>query len=339
MTSPGGESTHSAGSPGGGTRRLSGAVAALLGWAGVGLVNAVGLFGVPLRRGGAGERALHHVYDFGHALALGLLAFGTVLLVARFGPKRPLLRVLLLAPGSVATAVWLLAEDLGGTAERVAGTDTGWPLRLLCAVAGLSVPLAFLASLLPARLAARLPSLLLGAVLVGGNERVLVNGYPGVHRWVALTGATLLAASAAGLPLRGPLFAVAERLTPVRARVALGVLTALSLVTLAVPPPSDVELAMLERDTALLAAPLTELHAPKPAIASFESIDARLRNHQAPEEVWEEYLPLMQAQIPIIAGLINIDALIGEPKVLFLALPLPLSDATGSPVRAMALLY
>jgi kynurenine formamidase len=76
-----------------------------------------------------------------------------------------------------------------------------------------------------------------------------------------------------------------------------------------------------------------------PAIASFESIDARLRNHQAPEEVWEEYLPLMQAQIPIIAGLINIDALIGEPKVLFLALPLPLSDATGSPVRAMALLY
>lgn len=76
-----------------------------------------------------------------------------------------------------------------------------------------------------------------------------------------------------------------------------------------------------------------------PTIASFETIDARLRNHQPPEEVWEEYLPLMQAQIPIIAGLVNVDALVGEAKVLFVALPLPLSDATGSPVRASALIY
>ena len=35
----------------------------------------------------------------------------------------------------------------------------------------------------------------------------------------------------------------------------------------------------------------------------------------------------------------HIDALIGESRVLFLALPLPLSDATGSPVRATALVY
>lgn len=76
-----------------------------------------------------------------------------------------------------------------------------------------------------------------------------------------------------------------------------------------------------------------------PTIASFEAIDGRLRNHQPPEEVWEEYLPLMQAQIPIIAGLVNLDALIGESKILFVGLPLPLSDATGSPVRATALLY
>lgn len=76
-----------------------------------------------------------------------------------------------------------------------------------------------------------------------------------------------------------------------------------------------------------------------PTITSYESIDARLRNHQPPEEVWEEYLPLMQAQIPIIAGLVNLDSLVGEKKVLFVALPLPLSDATGSPVRASALVY
>jgi kynurenine formamidase len=76
-----------------------------------------------------------------------------------------------------------------------------------------------------------------------------------------------------------------------------------------------------------------------PTIASYESIDARLRNHQPPEEVWEEYLPLMQAQIPIIAGLVNLDTLIGEPTALFVALPLPLSNATGSPLRASALIF
>lgn len=76
-----------------------------------------------------------------------------------------------------------------------------------------------------------------------------------------------------------------------------------------------------------------------PTIASYEAIDSRLRNHQPPEEVWEEYLPLMQAQIPIIAGLVNLDTLIGESKILFIGLPLPLSDSTGSPLRATALLY
>lgn len=76
-----------------------------------------------------------------------------------------------------------------------------------------------------------------------------------------------------------------------------------------------------------------------PTIASYEAIDARLRAHQPPEEVWEEYLPLMQAQIPIIAGLINLDSLIGEAKILFVGMPLPLADATGAPVRASALIY
>jgi kynurenine formamidase len=76
-----------------------------------------------------------------------------------------------------------------------------------------------------------------------------------------------------------------------------------------------------------------------PTIASFEAIDSRLRNHQPPEEVWEEYLPLMQAQIPIIASLVNVDLLIGESKILFVASPLPLADATGAPVRASALIY
>jgi len=85
-----------------------------------------------------------------------------------------------------------------------------------------------------------------------------------------------------------------------------------------------------------------------PTIVSYEEIDKRLHNHQPPEEVWEEYLPLMQAQIPIIAGLVNLDALGSgeangetkpEARMVFEAFPLPLVEASGAPVRAAALIY
>lgn len=76
-----------------------------------------------------------------------------------------------------------------------------------------------------------------------------------------------------------------------------------------------------------------------PSIASFEQIDARLRSQLPPEEVWEEYLPLMRAQIPIMVGLVNLDTLLDEKRVLFQGFPLPLADAKGAPVRAAALIY
>lgn len=76
-----------------------------------------------------------------------------------------------------------------------------------------------------------------------------------------------------------------------------------------------------------------------PTLVTYEVLETRLRKHQPPEEVWAEYLPLMQAQIPIISGLVNLDALTDESKVVFAGLPLPLSDATGAPLRAVALVY
>jgi len=76
-----------------------------------------------------------------------------------------------------------------------------------------------------------------------------------------------------------------------------------------------------------------------PTIVSYETLEARLRNHQPPEEAWAEYLPLMQAQIPIISGLVNLDAIVGEQHIVVAGLPLPLSDATGAPLRAVALIY
>lgn len=264
MTSPGAEDAPAeAGRDGEGVMRLSGAGAALLGWLAAAVVNAANLAFAPLRRGGAGERLLHLAYDLGHTLALGLGAFGAVLLVARFGPKRPSFRLLLLGVPSVALAVWLLSEDLGGAAERLSGSESTLAVTLLCAVVGLSVPLASLAARLPKKPKVRAAPLLVGAAFLGLNEHVLVNGYPTVHVWLALTGATLLGAAAAGLPLGRRLSAVASWLTPKRSRITLAIAGALALVTLTVRPPGGVELALLERDTAFLAAPLTDLHAPK----------------------------------------------------------------------------
>jgi arylsulfatase A-like enzyme len=242
--------------------RLHGAVAALLGWIVVALVNTLGLIRTTLGPGGAGERALHHLFDFGHVLSLGLLAGGVVLLAGNFGPKRALLRGVLLAALSVPAAIWLLGEDLGGLAERLVGEGAVWSLRLLCAAIGLTVPLAWLTHLLPPTPWVRLPFVLAGAAVVAVNEHVLVNGYPDVHRWLALTGATLLAAAATGLPLKPSHVAMARRLTPRGARIALGVSAALAFASLAAPLPSGVELAMLERDTAFLAEPLADFHAP-----------------------------------------------------------------------------
>ncbi len=76
-----------------------------------------------------------------------------------------------------------------------------------------------------------------------------------------------------------------------------------------------------------------------PAIVRFDDIEERVKRGQPPEAVWAEYLPLFQANIPLIAGLINLDQLAGERSVVFAGFPLPIVDADGAPVRAAALVY
>ncbi len=289
--------------------RLSGAPSAVLGWLAVGAANAAGLALVPLRQGGVAERALHHVYDLGHTLALGLAAAALVLLVARFGPKRSIFRLLLLGALALVAAEALLAEDLGGAAERFTGSDAAGPLRLLCALVSLSVPLASLPALLPATPRVRVPLLLVGVGLVAVNEHVLVNGYPDLHRWIAFTGATWVGASASGLPLGRKLSAAIRWLAPKRRWLALGAVGALALATLAVPPPSSVEAAMLERDTAFLAAPLAELHGP--TRSGKARVPRELEPWFLPRAGRKEVLPSAKRPLPPggIVIVITIDAL------------------------------
>ncbi len=58
---------------------------------------------------------------------------------------------------------------------------------------------------------------------------------------------------------------------------------------------------------------------------------------------YETLLPVHHAflprGIPVIEGLVNLDALLGESKLVFVGFPLKVPDGDGSPIRAAALVY
>lgn len=76
-----------------------------------------------------------------------------------------------------------------------------------------------------------------------------------------------------------------------------------------------------------------------PFLSRLDDVSDRLQRGQPPEIVWAEYLPFFQNEIPVIAGLTRLEAIIKEPNVVFLGFPLALATANGAPMRAAALVY
>jgi kynurenine formamidase len=76
-----------------------------------------------------------------------------------------------------------------------------------------------------------------------------------------------------------------------------------------------------------------------PSIVRFDDVEGRMARGLPPEEIWAEHLPLFQAGIPVIAGLVNLAAIVKEPNVAFVGFPLALAVGDGSPVRAAALVF
>jgi len=76
-----------------------------------------------------------------------------------------------------------------------------------------------------------------------------------------------------------------------------------------------------------------------PSIVRFDEVESRMARSLPPEEVWAEHLPLFQAGIPVIAGLVNLDVIVKEPRVAFVGFPLALAVGDGSPIRAAALIF
>jgi kynurenine formamidase len=108
------------------------------------------------------------------------------------------------------------------------------------------------------------------------------------------------------------------------------------------PPPGEwPKYAPLSTQAAqyLAARRIRALATDLPSIVRFDDVESRLARNLPPEEVWTEHLPLFQAGIPVIAGLVNLDVIVKEPHVAFVGFPLALAIGDGSPIRAAALVF
>ncbi len=108
------------------------------------------------------------------------------------------------------------------------------------------------------------------------------------------------------------------------------------------PPPNEYpKYAPLSAQAAqfLVAKKIRALATDLPSIVRFDEIESRMSRGLPPEEVWAEHLPLFQAGIPVIGGLVNLDAIVKEPNVAFVGFPLALAVGDASPIRAAALVF
>lgn len=178
--------------------RLDAARAALAGWALLGAVNAA-MIAITLRvpRSGLGTRALHHAYDAGQLLALGVLSAAGVLLWQRFvsttpfGSRRfaPFLGIFAVG---LALGAWMLRDDFHGFAGNLVGDRLSFVVVALAIAtcAGVLAACAFVGSRLARGYLRLLP--IAGAIaLVAANHKVVAHDYPGVHFFVAAWAAAL----------------------------------------------------------------------------------------------------------------------------------------------------
>ncbi|MBK9259872.1 MAG: sulfatase [Polyangiaceae bacterium] len=159
---------------------------------------------LPLPVQGIRLRALHHLYDVGQHLAAGLLAAATVALWQKFGPRRSMWNHVALVVVSMGLAIPILRPDLHAFAHRTASLRwAGALLALLTTLGALGVVIAAEAGRRLGQTSRHLAwlGIGIGTIIFILNHRLLRRDYPGVHFFVALSGASLMAAAVASLRL------------------------------------------------------------------------------------------------------------------------------------------
>ena len=178
-------------------------------WCAAGVVNLVVItLIVPLPTGGISVRIVHHLYDAGHMVAMGLASAGAVAAWQRWGLRRAAWGYAALAVASIATGFALLPEDLFGFVQQAdfdVSPDIGQVVATV--IVALGVPAAaLLGRALARRGALRLAGALVATALVAANHWLLPNDYPSAHFYLAAAAVALGTASLAGASWR-PLLA------------------------------------------------------------------------------------------------------------------------------------
>ncbi|MDC0741022.1 sulfatase [Polyangium mundeleinium] len=242
---------------------VSGPDAILLAWITAAITNAITItrsFRLPPR---LLTRVLHHAFDTGHFLALGLAGAGLVGLYVRFGHTRRRTSAAVFVVLSLALGALVLPSDLATAAERHASGHAAWVetalLILAVGLLALTVPLAVLLGRLAARPYLRWVALAAAAALLSANPVLLQGDYAGARLFVAFAAAALFAAALAGAALPARLAPFVARLRPLRAPF-LAIASLAAAASLVIAPRPTVALALQSPTGSLLPPFLGPLH-------------------------------------------------------------------------------
>ncbi|MDI1482056.1 sulfatase [Polyangium sp. y55x31] len=276
---------------------VSGPDAILLAWITAAVTNAITIarsFALPPR---LVTRVLHHAFDTGQFLALGLASAGLVGLYVRFGRARPRTSAAVLVVLCLALGALVLPSDLATATERHASGHAAWvqPALLVLSVSllALTVPLAVLLGRLAARPYLRWLAVAAAAALLSANPVLLQGDYAGARLFVAFAAVALFAAALAGAALPARLVPFIARLHPLRAPF-LAVASLAAATSIVVAPRPTVALALQSPSGSLLPPFLGPLH--EDAIAD----DAPVPPEMAPWFVDRKAAPPVPPSAPAV---------------------------------------
>lgn len=85
--------------------------------------------------------------------------------------------------------------------------------------------------------------------------------------------------------------------------------------------------------------PIKAFASDMPSLGSIRRYPELMRTGKSPGEIIPEHMAFLTREIPNIEGLTNLEALLGEPNVVFVGFPLKVKDSDGGLMRAAALVY
>jgi hypothetical protein len=211
----------------------------------------------------ASIRWLHHGFDVGHFVALGLLFAGAVDAWRRWGPKWRGAELGAIALASLGIGALTLPGDLANFSERMSERFPPW-LTLWGGVAliSLSLPVARVIGRVCARPLLRWLPVLAALVALGLNGLILSSDYPGIHLYVALNAAAFVASALTGVRPSPVLSQITQRLRLPRAlRYGGAAITCLlASYSVVVWPSSAVVSSLLQGSGSVLPPFLGRLH-------------------------------------------------------------------------------